>query len=63
MADGKFDTRERRVESVNFFANLSLRVPMIFSNPRLVREGLSCPHPASLIDIAPTRRASSVSSR
>jgi arylsulfatase A-like enzyme len=32
----------------------SLRVPVIFSNPRLVPEGRSCPHPASLIDILPT---------
>jgi arylsulfatase A-like enzyme len=32
----------------------SLRVPLIFSNPRLVPEGRSCPHPASLVDLMPT---------
>lgn len=32
----------------------SLRVPLIFSSPRIVREGRSCPHPAALIDIMPT---------
>jgi hypothetical protein len=29
-------------------------VPLIFSNPRLVPEGRSCPNPAPLIDIVPT---------
>jgi arylsulfatase A-like enzyme len=32
----------------------SLRVPLIISNPRLVPEGRSCPHPASLVDLMPT---------
>jgi arylsulfatase A-like enzyme len=32
----------------------SLRVPLIFSNPTLVPEGRSCPHPASLVDLIPT---------
>jgi choline-sulfatase len=32
----------------------SLRVPLIFSNPRLVPSGRACPHPASLVDIMPT---------
>jgi arylsulfatase A-like enzyme len=32
----------------------SLRVPLIFSNPGLVPEGRSCPHPASLVDLMPT---------
>jgi arylsulfatase A-like enzyme len=32
----------------------SLRVPLIFSNPSLVPEGRSCPHPASLVDVMPT---------
>jgi arylsulfatase A-like enzyme len=110
-AVGKLETREQRVQYVNFYANLveridrqiapiidcfyapdgeptrlgeetlivrlsdhgelamahgglrqkafnvyeeSLRVPLIFSNPRLVPEGRSCPHPASLVDLMPT---------
>jgi choline-sulfatase len=32
----------------------TLRVPLIFSNPHLVPERRSCPHPASLIDLMPT---------
>jgi arylsulfatase A-like enzyme len=32
----------------------SLRVPLIFSNPRLVPDGRCCPHPASLVDLMPT---------
>jgi arylsulfatase A-like enzyme len=32
----------------------SLRVPLVFSNPGLVPESRSCPHPASLVDIMPT---------
>jgi arylsulfatase A-like enzyme len=32
----------------------SLRVPLIISNPVLVPEGRTCPHPASLLDILPT---------
>jgi arylsulfatase A-like enzyme len=32
----------------------TLRVPLIFSNPRLIPVGRSCPHPASLLDIMPT---------
>jgi choline-sulfatase len=32
----------------------TLRVPLIFSNPRLPGAGQSCPHPASLLDLMPT---------
>jgi choline-sulfatase len=32
----------------------TLRVPLIFSNPRLAGAGQSCPHPASLVDLMPT---------
>jgi choline-sulfatase len=32
----------------------SLRVPLIFSNPRLFPEGRTCEHPASLVDLMPT---------
>ena len=32
----------------------SLRVPLVFSNPRLVPEGRTCEHPASLVDLMPT---------
>jgi arylsulfatase A-like enzyme len=32
----------------------SLRVPLIFSNPRLVPEGRPCPYPAALVDLMPT---------
>ena len=32
----------------------SLRVPLILSNPLLVPEGRTCPHPASLVDLMPT---------
>jgi len=32
----------------------TLRVPLIFSNPRLFPEGGTCEHPASLLDLMPT---------
>ena len=32
----------------------TLRVPLIFANPRLPGAGQSCPHPASLVDLMPT---------
>jgi choline-sulfatase len=32
----------------------ALRVPLIFSSPRLFPEGRTCPHPASLVDLMPT---------
>jgi arylsulfatase A-like enzyme len=42
-----------RQKAFNVFEE-SIRVPLIFSNPALVPEGRSCPHPASLVDIMPT---------
>lgn len=32
----------------------SIRIPLIISNPELVPDGRSCPHPASLVDLLPT---------
>ena len=32
----------------------SLRVPLIFSNPRLFPDSRTCDHPASLVDLMPT---------